>query len=76
MKDIKIVVSSILILLSFFLGYFFSKNKDKAIKIENYNTKNYVNLEILKTKIKISKNKNTIITINWKIEESSEYKLR
>jgi len=62
MKDNKIIISSLLILISFFLGYFFSEGKYKNIK--NTSDKNYVNLEILKTKIKINKNENTIITIN------------
>jgi len=73
MKDIKIIISCILIIISFFLWYFYSENK----KNSNYITsKNYVNLEILKTKIKILKNKNTIITINWKLEKNWEYKFK
>ena len=69
MKDIKILVSSLLIFLSFFIGYYFSET-NKNIEIEKLqNKKNYVNLEILKTKIKISKDKNTKLTINWEIYE-------
>jgi len=72
MKDVKILISSILIVISFFVGYFLEKNNlDKTDK----DNKNYVNLEILKTKIKISKNPNTIITLNWKILKNNEIKL-
>jgi hypothetical protein len=72
MKDIKIIISSILIIISFFIWYYFAETKNKNKEI----SKNYVNLEILKTKIKISKDKNTIITINWNIEDKNEYKLK
>ena len=67
MKDIKILISSILILISFFLGYSLSENKNNYKQKENQENKNYVNLDILKTKIKITKDSNTLITINWKI---------
>ncbi len=71
-KDIKIVISSILILFSFFIWYFFSESKKENTIQNSENKKNYVNLEILKTKIKITKDENTIITVNWKKEENSE----
>ena len=75
MKDIKILISSILILISFFLGYYFSETK-KNLEIEKLkNKQNYVNLEILKTKIKISKDKNTKLTINWEIYEEETINL-
>ena len=64
MKDVKILISSILILISFFLGYLFSENKYNYKNLEKSKNKNYVNLDILKTKIKITKDENTIITIN------------
>lgn len=54
MKDIKILISIILIIISFFLGFLFSErkhildNKDKKIR--------QVNIEIMKTKLKITKN--------------------
>jgi hypothetical protein len=66
-KDIKIFISSILIFTSFFVWYYYSKTSNDINK--NTEKQNYVNIEILKTKIKISKNKNTKITINWNILE-------
>ena len=71
MKDIQIIISSILIIISFFIWYFFSENKKNIKNI----SQNYVNLEVLKTKIKISKNKNTIITINWNQINNDEFNL-
>ena len=71
MKDIKVLISSILILVSFFLWFIFSENKNQYKNNINLNNKNYVNLEILKTKIKITKDKNTIITVNWEVEENN-----
>jgi len=44
----KIIISSILIITSFFLGYFFAINKEKNKEIKRENL--YVNLEILKKK--------------------------
>jgi hypothetical protein len=68
-KDIKIVISSILIFMSFFIWYYYSEINNDTNK--NTKEQNYVNIEILKTKIKISKNKNTKITINWNILEGN-----
>lgn len=76
MKDIKILISSILIFISFFLGYYFSEKKS-SVEIEKLKNKiNYVNLEILKTKIKISKDENTQITINWEIIKNNTIDLK
>ena len=76
MKDIKIFISSILILISFFLGYILSENKNNYEKSEESKKKNYVNLDILKTKIKITKDENTTITINGKIIEDDIIELK
>ena len=76
MKDIKILISSILILISFFLGYYFAENKNTYKIVKKEEKKNYVNLDILKTKVKITKNENTIITINWEIIEDSIIELK
>ena len=76
MKDIKIFISSILILISFFLGYLLSENKNNYEKLEESKKKNYVNLDILKTKIKITKDENTTITINGKIIEDDIIELK
>jgi len=66
-KDIKILISSLLIFMSFFIWYHYSEINNDINK--NIKEQNYVNIEILKTKIKISKNQNTKITINWNILE-------
>jgi hypothetical protein len=74
-QNIKIFISSILIFISFFIWYYLSevriykKLKDTSLK------ENYVNIEILKTKIKISKNDNTKIIINWEILKNNIYNL-
>ena len=73
MKDVKIFISSVLIITSFFVWYFFSESqKAKKQKLE----KNYVGIEILKTKIKISKDENTEITINWDLIQGEFYDLK
>ena len=63
MKDIKILISSILIIVSFFVWYFLDKNSIK----QNIIKKNYINLEMQKTWIKVYKNNNTIVTVDWEI---------
>lgn len=68
MKDIKILVSSLLILISFFIWYFFSEKQNELETGKYLKKQNYVNLEILKTKIKITKDENTKITINWELK--------
>ena len=68
-KDIKILISSLLIFMSFFIWYHYSEINNDINK--NIKEQNYVNIEILKTKIKISKNQNTKITINWNILEGN-----
>lgn len=68
-KDIKILISSLLIFMSFFIWYHYSEINNDINK--NIQEQNYVNIEILKTKIKISKNQNTKITINWNILEGN-----
>ncbi len=73
MKDVKIFISSVLIITSFFVWYFFSESqKAEKQKLE----KNYVGIEILKTKIKISKDENTEITINWDLIQGEFYDLK
>jgi hypothetical protein len=73
MKDIKIIISSLLILISFFLWYSLSERKKDLSKTEK---QNYVNIEILKTKIKISKDTNTKVTINWDIVKNEIYDIK
>lgn len=54
MKDIKTFISIILIISSFFIWYLFAERKYKLEKIDE--TKKQVNVEIMKTKLKITKN--------------------
>lgn len=63
MKDLKILISTILIICSFFIWYQFAKEKyNKKIEVP----KKYVNLDIKKTKIDITKNSDDIIIlVNW-----------
>lgn len=67
MKDIKLLISSILIFISFFLWYIFADNKNKLESNKKNNKINYVNIEVLKTKIKVTKNEETQITVNWEL---------
>lgn len=73
MLDIKLIISSILIFISFFIWYTFW-NEKSILEIKELNDKlYYVNLEITKTKIDISKPENVIIKINW--EETNSWSL-
>ncbi len=72
MKDIKVILSSLAIIISFFAWYYFSQIKKD---IEKQEKQNYVNIEVLKTKIKISKDKNTKVKINWKQMQDEIYNL-
>ena len=66
MKDIKIILSSILIIISFFIWYLFSKEKMKIEIEEIKNKKSVVNLEIKKDKININSSwKDVIVLVNW-----------
>ena len=66
MKDLKLIISSILIITSFFVWYLFAKEK-AHVKIEQLKSKkSVVNLEINKNNINIiSSDKNTIVLVNW-----------
>ena len=66
MKDIKIILSSILIIVSFFVWYLFSKEKMKLEIEEIKSKKSVVNLEIKKDKININSSwKDVIVLVNW-----------
>ncbi|MFA5917282.1 MAG: hypothetical protein WC850_03570 [Candidatus Gracilibacteria bacterium] len=58
MKDFKIFISTILIIISFFLGYLFSERKHILDKKDT--KQRQINIEILKTKLKITKNSDDI----------------
>jgi len=65
MKDIKILISTILIIISFFLWYFYNERKHI---VDNVDKKlRQVNIEIMKTKLKITKNSDDVdVFVNWK----------
>lgn len=64
MKDLKILVSIIFIIISFFLWYFYSERLHYLDKIDD--KKRQVNIEIMKTKLKITKNSNDVeVFVNW-----------
>lgn len=72
MKDLKVFISTILIICSFFVWFLFGKEKCNKNTNEE---KKYVNLEIKKTKIDITKNSDDIVilvnwneTLSWSIE--------
>lgn len=76
MKDIKLLISSILIIIAFFIWILFWKqiNQDK-IDLINAEAK-YVNIDINKSKIDIqNSSKNVYITINWKAIDEAELSL-
>lgn len=63
MKDLKVLISTVLIICAFFVWYLFAKEKYNAKVIS---PKKYVNLDIKKTKIDITKNSDDIIIlVNW-----------
>ncbi len=71
MKYLPLILSSLLIILSFFLWIFFKKTKNNEELEILQNKKYYINIEQLKTKLKINNdNKNIIIRVNGeKLEE-------
>jgi len=76
MKIFKVFISSIFIIISFFVWYCFSEQKNNFNKWEEWEQKNYVNIEILKTKIKIDKDEKTIITVNWELLKENSIELK
>lgn len=71
MKDFKILISSILIILSFFVWYNFWIEKNKIEISELNNKKYFVDLEIKKWILNISKENDKInVIINWKESNS------
>jgi len=69
-EAIKILISTLLIFISFFVWYLFWDQKNKAqIKILK-EKKHYIKIEKLKTKLNLYPWKNVIIINNWK-EHSS-----
>jgi len=73
-KQIKLIISTILIILSFFTWILFEKTKNNWELEKLNNKKYYINLEQLKTKLKINNpNPNIIIKLNG--EELNEEKI-
>ncbi len=67
MKDWKLLVSSVLIIVSFFVWILFWKQLDNNKIDEIKNENKYININIKKLKIDIeNQNKNIFISINWK----------
>ncbi|MDQ7009589.1 MAG: hypothetical protein Q9M94_04845 [Candidatus Gracilibacteria bacterium] len=65
MKHLPIIFSTILIILAFFTGILFEKTKNSGEFEKLQNKKYYINLEQLKTKLKINNpNPNIIIKVN------------
>jgi predicted RND superfamily exporter protein len=65
MKHLPALFSTILIILAFFLWMFFEKTKNTWELEKLQNQKYYINLEQLKTKLKIqNSNPNIIIKVN------------
>lgn len=58
MKDLKILISIILVIISFFLWYLFSERKHYVDNTDNKSRQ--VNIEIMKTKLKITKNSDDV----------------
>ncbi len=69
MKDLKILISIIFIIISFFLGFLFSERKHSLDKVDS--KQRQVNIEIMKTKLKITKNSQDVeIYVNWEKNET------
>jgi len=65
MKHLPLLISTILIILSFFTWILFQKTKDNLELEKMQNKKYYINLEQLKTKLKINNPySNIIIKVN------------
>ncbi|MCD5380573.1 hypothetical protein LR004_01480, partial [Candidatus Gracilibacteria bacterium] len=65
MKHLPLIISSILIIIAFFMGILFEKTKYNGELSELQNQKHYINIEQLKTKLKIhNDNPNIIIQVN------------
>ncbi len=69
MKDLKILISIILIIISFFIWYLFSERKHSLDKKDT--KQRQVNIEIMKTKLKITKNSQDVeVYVNWEKNET------
>lgn len=74
MKHLNLLISTILIILAFFTWILFEKTQDNQKLKELQNKKYYINLEQLKTKLKINNpHPNIIIKVNG--EELGEEKI-
>jgi predicted RND superfamily exporter protein len=74
MKHLTLLISTILIIIAFFTWILFEKTKNNAEFEKLQNKKYYINLEQLKTKLKIqNSNPNIIIKLNG--EELKEEKV-
>lgn len=63
----KLLISSICIVLAFFFGIAFSEQKSKKIIHSYESEKSFINIIIKKNKLSIDKNKQNIqVLVNWK----------
>lgn len=66
MKHLALIFSSILIVTAFFLWILFEKSQNNSDLQNITNQKSYINIEQLKTKLKIhNNNPNIIIQLDW-----------
>jgi len=66
MRDIKLLISSILIICSFFLWYMFASKDAEYKQIKNTAEKIYINVETKGKKIQLdSENPDVVLLLNW-----------
>jgi hypothetical protein len=56
----KLLISSVCIVLSFFVGYSFAEEKNKKIREEFLSQEDFVNVSIKKNKLKVNTSNNAI----------------
>jgi len=68
--DIKLLLSSLLIIISFFCWYLFWDNINKKKLTELENKDYYVNIIQKNKKLELNSDKNIIIKLNWELFNS------
>lgn len=73
MRDIRVLISSFLILVSFFIGYFIASLQHGKKYEDEVERNKYIEITSSKTKVSFTtKEKNTIFMVNGKRAESQE----
>jgi Ca2+/Na+ antiporter len=73
MRDIRLLISSVLILLSFFLGYIFASVEQSKKYEKEIERIKYIEIKTSKTKVSFkTEEENTIFIIDGKPSESQE----